>query len=420
MIEGPIQSIAFGGEGILRHENLVVFVPFTAPGDEAVVQITKQKKNYAQGKLVGLNKKSSDRIEPPCSYFGTCGGCQLQHMNYTAQLGAKKTFILDALKRIGKIDYSDICVQPAHQQWHYRRHIRLKLKNEGKGFIAGYAGADPSVFVPIRECPIFISTEIPLLPRLQFFLSTLSSDGIEEGTLRILKSGKDKFLLAFQFFPFIPTNSALCQQLLGESIQGIVIQAGNTEKKWGDTDCRIEVLGLTARFSPFGFVQVHPEQSQNLYEATLNALPTTSKKILDLYCGIGITSLLFARTGRTVIGVESHPETIQLAQENAKANNITSAQFFEGASEQLGAKLLKQENPDVVLCNPPRTGLDPTLINALLQQKPACILYISCMPATLARDLHLLTQGGYRIDRMEAFDMFPQTTHVETLVRLIL
>ena len=164
-------------------------------------------------------------------------------------------------------------------------------------------------------------------------------------------------------------------------------------------------------------MQNHPEQSENLYQAIADALPHTAKKILDLYCGIGLTSLLFARNGKKVIGVESHPETIALAQENATRNKL-SIQFLEGKAETLGAQLLKKEHPDLVLCNPPRTGLDPALVQALVEEKPPHLLYVSCMPGTLARDLQKLTAGGYHIERVQGFDMFPQTTHVETLVQL--
>ena len=189
------------------------------------------------------------------------------------------------------------------------------------------------------------------------------------------------------------------------------------QKHWGDVHCQTELLGLKARFSPLGFVQNHPEQSENLYQAIADALPTTTKKILDLYCGIGLTSLLFARAGKEVTGVESRPETIALAQENPARNKLP-IQFLEGKAEILGAQLLKKEHPDLVLCNPPRTGLDPALVQALLEEKPSHLLYVSCMPATLARDLQKLTAGGYHIDKIQGFDMFPQTTHVETLVKL--
>lgn len=410
MITGRIESIAFGGEGILRHDGLVVFVPFTAPGDIVEVEVVSKKKNFAHGKLLRLISNSPQRTHPHCPYFGTCGGCTLQHLNYSAQIDAKRTFILDALQRIGKLKISDVNVLPATTEWHYRRHIRLTLKKHGNGFQAGYIGHNPSEFVPVSKCPIFIPMEESLLGTLETLLLSLENTGIEEGTVRLIKAPENKYIFAFQFSPTLPPPI----KQLPHNVQGIIMQSPSKQTALGNIECTIQVLGLDIRFSPYGFVQNHPEQSEHLYRAILNAIDTP-KKILDLYCGIGITSLLFAQKQIPVIGVESHAETVDLARENALLNNITGAEFHRGKAETLGVEILKKEKPDVVLCNPPRTGLDPKLLDALIQEKPACILYVSCMPATLARDLQKLVQAGYAIETVQGFDMFPQTTHVETL-----
>ncbi len=420
MVNGTIDTIAFGGSGILRHDGLVIFIPFTAPQDLAAITITHQKKNFAEGKLLRLLEPSPLRTAPTCSHFGTCGGCQLQHLAYPAQLQAKRTFILDSLNRIGKIPLSDITVHPALAQWHYRRHIRLTLKNQAGGFSAGYLGTNPSEFVPVSECPIFHSPETPLLRSLHPLLSTLSNEGIEDATLRIIKADGNKFLLAFHTTPDLPKNHTLAQKTLDNNplLQGILFHSPKKTLHYGNITCTATTLGIKARFSPFGFVQNHPEQSEKLYQALLDNLPPT-RTLLDLYCGIGITSLLFARQNIKVTGIESHPETLALAKENARLNNLT-VQFHEGKAETLAPALLKQLRPDTLLCNPPRTGLDPKLLAALTTEKPPCILYVSCMPSTLARDLKELLRAGYKIAHIEAFDMFPQTTHVETLVKLTL
>lgn len=416
MIKGKIEALAFGGEGILRHEGYVVFVPFTAIGDLVTAEIVSKKKNFAFGKLLAIENLSPHRIRPRCPYFGTCGGCQLQHIDYASQVTAKQTFIKDALQRIAKVEVQDIPVVPATLQWHYRRHIRLKLKKADKGFIAGYTGYDNNVFVAVEECPIFLAKDNPLFQKLKPLLASLSNEGIEEATLRIIKTSSSQVLLAFSFSPVLPHNHDICQMQSDSPWRGIVLHSPQEQRQWGNIDCTVESLGIKARFSPFSFVQNHPEQSENLYRAILEALPPESKNILDLYCGIGLTSLLFARAGKKVIGVEAHAETIALAKENALANQL-SVDFFAGKAEVLGVKLLHEQHPDTVLCNPPRTGLDPALVQALIKEKPACILYVSCMPATLARDLRLLLHEGYYIDKVQGFDMFPQTTHVETLVR---
>ncbi len=421
MIQGTIESLAFGGEGILRHNGLVIFVPFTAPGDVVEVEIQTKKKNFAHGKLLRLIQPAKMRTEPRCPYFGSCGGCQFQHIDYPHQVESKRTFILDALKRIGKIDYDDVTVLPAKEQWQYRRHIRLNLRNEGEGFKAGYIGCNPSEFIAVTQCPIFIPKEDALLKDLRPLLIALSNKEIEKGSLRIIKTDSEKFILALTFSPALPGNADEIGTALNTltNLQGIVMQSPSGKKIFGDIRCETEILGLKARFSPFGFLQNHPQQSAHLYLAIRQALSVNSSKILDLYCGIGITSLLIA-TQKKVWGVESHAETLQLAKENASLNNITSVEFCEGKAESLGVELLKSKRPDTVICNPPRLGIDPVLLQALINEKPANILYVSCMPSTLARDLQKLIQSGYRIERIQGFDMFPQTTHVETLVKLIL
>lgn len=420
MINGTIDTIAFGGSGILRHDGLVIFVPFTAPQDLATVTITHQKKNFAEGKLLRLLEPSPLRTTPNCSHFGTCGGCQLQHLSYPAQLEAKRTFILDSLNRIGKIPLDTLTVHPANAQWHYRRHIRLTLKNQAGGFSAGYLGTNPTEFVPISECPIFHSPETPLLRTLHPLLSTLSNQNINEATLRIIKTPEDRFLLVFHTSPDLPHNHTHAQKVLENNplLKGILFHSPKKNLQYGEVTCTATTLGIKAKFSPFGFVQNHPEQSEKLYQALLDNLPPT-RTLLDLYCGIGITSLLFARQNIQVTGVESHSETLALAKENARLNNL-SVHFHEGKAETIAPALLKELRPDTVLCNPPRTGLDPKLLTALTTEKPSCIFYVSCMPSTLARDLKELLQAGYKITHIEAFDMFPQTTHVETFVKLTL
>ncbi len=442
MQNGKIESVAFGGDGVLKQDGLVVFIPFTAPQDRVAIEIHSKKKNFARGKLLKIYENSPSRVSPRCPYFGTCGGCQLQHLNESAQIDAKRAFVLDALARIGKIKIDHLEFTPAKQLWHYRRHIRLNLRPQNRGFAAGYIGHDPAQFVPIKQCPIFLSDlrnpapsgagqpssvlfsgveETPpfkeeFFKSLQDFVAELQNNGIKDASVRLIKNDQ-KLLLAFQFFPKLPNNHFIAEKFLFDC-QGILMHSPEEIKEWGQTDCLVELFGLKAKFSPFGFVQNHPEQNENLYRAVLDALPSEAGTILDLYCGIGLTSLLFARKGWRAIGVEAHPETVALAKENASLNGLMGVEFHEGKSEDIGIELLKKEKPDAVLCNPPRTGLDPSIVQALLEARTTSIFYISCMPSTLARDLQKLEDGGYKIQKIHAFDMFPQTTHVETFVQL--
>lgn len=338
-ITGKIESLAFGGEGILRHEGQVIFVPFVIPGEEIEVEITESRKNFSKGKLLQVLNPSKERIAPLCPYFGKCGGCQLQHMSYDTQLAYKKNAVKEALIRIGKIqNLPDFTIEGTPIQWEYRRQIRLKKRGEELGFI----GYDNVSFVPIKRCLIYSKHNLP-------FQKATS--------------------------PFT-------------------------------------VEGLTFFSSPSAFVQNHPEQSALLYKdiCTL-VLKSQAKKVLDLYCGIGVTSILLGANGIESLGIEMNKEAIVFANKNAEYNKIDNVRFISG-----DAAKAPFENPDLVIVNPPRIGLSPEMIQALEKNKPAKILYISCMPSTLARDISKLPE--YEIEYIKAYDMFPQTAHVETLIIL--
>ena len=419
MINGQIESIAFGGNGVLKNQGLVIFVPFTAPQDQVTVEITAQKKNFAFASLRSIDVPSPDRVEPACPYFGTCGGCQFQHLHYSAQLDIKRRFIQDALQRIAQLSFFIPPIVPAPRSYNYRCHITLRLRPQTKGFQAGYTSWDHHHFVPIAQCPIFCPSGDPIFSYVQHLLKQMDNSGIDEATLRLFKTDS-KYLLVFHFFPKIPDNIRICENMLSShpDIQAILIQSPQEQITFGTPICQTESLGLKASFSPHGFVQNFPEQRNAIYQAILSDIPDQITKILDLYCGIGITSLLFAQLSKTVIGIESNPESIAIAQQNAERNGITTATFYHSKVEKMAASLLTTFQPESVLCNPPREGIDASLIHALCTQRVPYIQYLSCMPSTLARDLKLFVENGYTIEKIQGFDMFPQTTHVETLVLL--
>ncbi|MBS0621259.1 MAG: 23S rRNA (uracil(1939)-C(5))-methyltransferase RlmD [Verrucomicrobia bacterium] len=411
MIEGCIESIAFGGEGVLRHEGMVIFVPFTAPGDHVRIEITEKKKNFARGRLLNILRPGPGRTQPCCKHFGTCGGCQFQHLSYATQLEIKQKFLQDALKRIGKIEVEVPPLIPAQSNWHYRRHIRLSL-NPSKGYFqAAYAHLNT-----VEECPIFTENKA-FFPALESTLVSLSSAGIERGSVRILKK-HSQFQLIFECIPQLPKQSkSWAESVIRRipEIAGIGFFSPRDEALIGDLSCEIEELGLKVRYSPRGFVQNHPEMATHLYQAILAAIPSTAGTIADFYCGIGITSLLLAKTGRRVIGIEMAADTIAAAKKNAEINQVHTIEFVEGKAESIAKNVFESNPIDAVLCNPPRTGMDPLLTDLLIEKRPQTLLYVSCMPATLSRDLSKLQQGGYEMERIQAFDMFPQTTHLETL-----
>lgn len=420
---GDVLRLAFGGEGVIHHEELVVFIPFTAPGDHISYRIIKRKKNFAQGKLIDILKPSPERTTPKCPYFGTCGGCQLQHLNYQSQLEYKRLSIQDALIRQGKLNNISVpSVIPATQQWSYRRRISLTLKPLKDNYTAGYIAADGLTLLSIDQCPIFVEKDSTIFSQVQEVVRSLIKKDSNDGKLTILKRNNNTFLLHFHF-KNLPNNA---EQVLANAAKkysnwtGIIASSTYRTIEFGQLETHLEIADLKFDFSPKAFIQNHPEQSLNIYHSLCkHAAELQPKKILDLYCGIGISSLMLARQGFTVCGVETNKEAIRLAQNNTNKNQINHARFIQADVQNVLYPLLDEINPDLVIVNPPREGVDPKVIEALLQYLPMNILYISCMPPTLARDLNLLCKEKYKVDSVEAYDMFPQTSHVETLVKLM-
>lgn len=416
MITGDIESIAFGGSGILKDKGLVIFIPYTAPQDRVTATILSQKKNFAHGSLLTIDQPSPDRTDPLCPYFGTCGGCQFQHIQYSAQLEIKRRFIADALQRIGSLSLPIEPIIPAPHSYNYRCHITLSLKPEKAGFHAGYISSNNTQLIPVTQCPIFCPSNDPILSTVQSFASQLDNQGIQEGSIRLFKSG-EQYILACAFSPRPPSNSDLSEAILQAhpEIQAILIKSPQGIQTYGTAHCQTQSLNISAYFSPYGFVQNFPQQRDAIYRAILENTPPAATKILDLYCGIGITSLLFAQ-GATVIGIESNPESIAMAKMNAQHNQIDTATFHIAKVEKKAAFYIEALQPDSALVNPPREGLNAELIRDLCGIPH--IQYLSCMPATLARDLKIFCSNGFTVEKIRGYDMFPQTTHVETLVSL--
>lgn len=420
VVEGKVESIAFGGEGIVRHQGFVIFVPFTAIGDLISCRILEVKRNFAKGMLTDLKKESNDRVKPRCPYFETCGGCQLQHLNLEAQQNYKLKAVNDALKRIGHLSPPPLTILPATENWAYRRHITLHLLPQGEYFETGYIGNDNHSLVVIQECPIFTSAQDTIIPLLQRLAGQIPNPKKEEGRVMILKNQRGQYILSFQFGPRFEIQPKYFETFLQQTPQlaGIIVQTPGKQIFLGDPLSEQQLEGLTFRYSPQTFIQNHPEQSAAIYRQICSIASLCKPiQILDLYCGFGMTSLLLAQQGHQVTGIESNPQAIQFAMENASLNHLRSVKFVEGDVERVLPRWLKSHHPNLILVNPPRQGLAKGVVKMLLQALPECLLYVSCMPATLARDLQLLSEN-YQIEKGFVYDMFPQTAHVETLVSL--
>lgn len=423
IVRGTITALSFGGEGILRHEGYVLFVPFTAVGDHVRVRIVEKQPRFGRAVLEEIEQPAAGRQKPRCPYFGRCGGCQLQHLDAKEQLNHKVEWLQDAFTRIGHLSWN---LQPrafsAAQDWFYRRHIRLTLnpREEGKGYQLGYQGAQAGVFVPIQECALFLPQDDPLFIRLEQLLREIPP--ASQGTLSLMKLGEERLFCHYIFSTTLSKTARIHLQhnwQCDPRLVGFALETPNGREEYGDNVGRFSFDGLEIQYSPFAFVQTHPTQSALLYgqfkEVIQRLKPRT---VLDLYCGIGVTALISALSGARVVGIEGNPQAILCANENRVRNQATGVEFLCADVTDVCGKQLRALSPDLVLVNPPRTGLNLKVRDALLKTPPRALLYISCMPPTMARDLAPFADKGFLPSDCAVVDLFPQTTHMETLLLL--
>lgn len=414
---GKVEKMAFGGSGILKKDHFVLFVPFSAPGDEISCQITQIKKNYGKAQILKVLNSSALREKPKCRYFEKCGGCQLQHVQYQEELKQKREWIQEAFYKFSQFKEMIVPpVAPSPKEYDYRRHITLTLQKKPKEkAFAGYHTIQAKSLIKIEECPIFIKKENSLLKEIQLFIEELEITETE-AKLEIVKD-QGTYLLHFHF-KRLPKNADLIAKNFLEkqaAIKGIILNSKTKSFSFGKTECQLLVNGLIFNFSSHAFMQNNREQSIKIYSHLLELIKEENpEEVLDLYCGIGISSLLIAREGFKVTGVEYNATAIKAAIHNAKKNGINSVKFIHATAEDAVEKI---KIPEFVIVNPPREGLDVRVIEAIKKKLPKKIVYISCMPPTLARDLKLFGEA-YQIESCSPFDMFPKTTHVEIILVL--
>jgi 23S rRNA (uracil1939-C5)-methyltransferase len=418
-LELEIDALAFGGNGIGRLDGKAVFVPFTAPGDRISCRIVRDKKRYAEGECVELLRPSMVRREPPCPVFGRCGGCQWQHLPYPDQCRWKEKIFTDLLER--QAGASGAAVRPivaSPSQWHYRSRVQFKCRQTVDGFVMGFYRRASHFVIDVAHCPI---TEEPLNAVLRLFRRWLPSspcpgeipqvdmDLGDDGHVRTVVHyiGSDAGALFDYLYP-----------LGKEAGVSIFVQQGRKEsltRVCGDEDLNIRVGAppIEVAYGPGGFAQINRSQNRTLVnEVEQAARMTGSEMVLDLFCGAGNFSLPMARNARHVIGIEGYAPAIEKARQNARTNGLENVEFHAAAAEDFQSYL--RGSIDVVVLDPPREGAW-SVIKALLDTRPGRILYISCDPSTLARDLRPLLHGGYELSWSRPFDLFPQTHHIESL-----
>lgn len=442
LVEVTITDLNDTGEGVGRLGGRVIFVPDTVTGDRVLVRLVRVKSNYAHGKLHQLLEPSPHRIRPNCIVADKCGGCQWQHIDYHYQLEAKQNLVIQALEHIG--GFTSPAVAPiltTETSLAYRNKATYPLKRSAKGQVqAGYYHQGSHQLINLNQCPVQDARLNPLLAEIKQDIEQLGwsvyNEERHQGRLRhlSLRIGRrtGEMLLTLVTTDWRLQNlDAQAQQWLTRypKLVGICVNRNpnRTNVIFGDeTRCvagqpylQEEFAGLQLQLKPETFFQVNTEVAEALLAAIVEQLALKGDEILlDAYCGIGTFTLPLAQRVRQAMGLEVHPASVEQAQLNAQLNGISNVTFKTGAVETLLPQL--EIKPDVVLLDPPRKGCDRAVIEALLMSAPKHIVYISCKPATLARDLKLLCHtGGYQLAHVQPADFFPQTPHVECAAFLV-
>lgn len=432
--ELEITDLNHRGEGVGKKNGFTIFVPGALPCEKVEIKITAVHRNYAEATLLSLISTAEQRISPPCPYFKHCGGCQLQHLDYKKQLAWKREMVTETLHRIAAIEVPVLPIIGMDEPWRFRNKAQIHLGFDSGRVIAGFFEEKSHRIIDIEDCLV----QHPLIAQMINHIRTSGQKFID------MKSGKNRNPLpvtgavirsSFSTNRCLVTlpgkvNSSpgslekLANLISGEAghlLSGVtLLQPGNKglnikhHSLFGQAFLEEEITPYRYRISPKSFFQVNPRQAAVLYKeaAKLAGSPRTA---YDLYCGTGNFALYLSRKAGTVLGIDSESSAIDDAKANAILNNIDNVKFINGRAEEISGLLLKGEHPITLYLNPPRGGCSPDLLESAAAAKPERIIYISCNPSTLARDLKQLLQKQFKIRQVQPIDMFPHTSHVETI-----
>ena len=397
--EVTLTTLTYGGDAVGRLEDgRAVFVPFGLPGERVHLRLIEEKRGFARGETIELLQASSERIQPRCKHFGQCGGCHYQHMPYEMQLKVKADILRDQLQRIGKIENPPVQAMIASpSEWNYRNHIQFHLNDDGK---LGFQASASNNMIPISECHLPDISINSSWHQLEFE----SNSGIERVSIR---SGADNELMLM-----LESNSPETPELAIEANISVahifdedaIVIAGNDH-------ITIEVLDREFRVSPASFFQVNTIMAEKMVMHLLDHLSISQSTILDVYCGVGLFSAFLAPKCKLLIGIESSPSACDDFIVNL--DEFNNVELYEDLAENV-LPALKVE-PDIILVDPPRAGVEKEALNAIIRMNPKTIAYISCDPSTLARDARRLIDNGYKLLDITPFDLFPQTYHIESI-----
>ncbi len=443
-----IEDMSVHGEGIGRREGMTFFVKDALIGDLVRVGVTKLKKTYGYARLIEILEPSPDRVEPVCALSRQCGGCQLQALSYEKQLEFKQRLVENDLRRIG--GFEEIPMEPIagmEDPFHYRNKAQFPIGTDRDGrIITGFYAGRSHRIIPNRDCALGVPVNRQILDIVIGFMERRNIPPYDEA------SGEGLVRHVLIRYGFATNEILVCLVLNGEELPhaeelireltalpgmtGIclnrntarnnVILGDETRVLWGQDHITDQIGDIRFQISPVSFYQVNPVQTEVMYRlAAEYADLTGTETVWDLYCGIGTIALFLARQAGRVYGIEVVPQAVKDARRNAEINGITNTEFLEGRAEEEFLRYCvkeiaegKEPRADVVVVDPPRKGCDEKMLRAILATGPERIVYVSCDPATLARDARILCEGGYRLARVRPVDNFCQTVHVETVCLL--
>lgn len=441
----PISSLGSQGEGVGAYQGFKVFVPLALRGEEVLCRIQLVKKNYALGRLEEVVTASPERVEPPCPVYGRCGGCTLQHLSYPGQLAEKRLQVEAALARIGHLQAEVEPTLGCDQPWHYRNKMQFPAAWQGEGRLAlGCYRQGSHQVVDTAACLIAQQGNNQVLEAVRQWMTAYRISTYDEATGRGLvrhvmarcgagRPGEEPVLAVLVTAAARLPRAQELVAALQAGVPGLVGVVQNINPRPGNVilgrDYRLlsgqawltERLGLLRfQVSPASFFQVNREQAERLY-ATVKAYAALEpgEVALDLYCGTGTIALYLAQGGAQVYGIEVVAAAVEDARANAQANGCTTVRFSCGDAAQELPRLLEAGlRPQVAVLDPPRAGCAASVLAAVAGARPRRIVYVSCNSATLARDGAYLAEQGYRLERVQPLDMFPQTSNVETVALL--